>query len=46
MALARKGRLTLSAHRQVKVLNLAVLAKDLAQVILIDVLGKALNHNL
>lgn len=42
----KRRELTLPAERHVHVVNLAILTKDLAQVILSNVLGKSLDHNL
>lgn len=36
----------LSVQRQVQVLDLAVLAKDLAQMLLLDIFGEALDYHL
>lgn len=39
-------RLTLSAQRHVHVIDLAILAENLAQVVFGDILGKAFDYNL
>jgi hypothetical protein len=40
------SRLTLSVDGEIQVVNLAVLAKDFVQVVLVDILGQALDDNL
>jgi len=46
MVKGKQRERTLSVHWQIEVLNLAILAKDLAQVVFVDVLCEALDNNL
>lgn len=38
--------LTLSVHRKLQILDLPITPKDLMQMVLIDIFGESLNHDL